>query len=1461
MSENTSVSTAINGSGSSVSLSSLTAPSAKTSSAMIVISPKALAGRLLKMEPGLKYRMNIDADDIQNIDIKDGDLIITLENGKTIVLENFEGAVFDKQSPAKLVFETAQDKSDFFNFLSRIDKAETEGLDTEGAIEPTAVSLEDQLAEELAAIEPAAGPSAGGGRGGFGFRSAVDDANLNGLDDTGAINPTELQYNLGANDELTLGVPPQATAPVITDSIPVIPGPAGLDVDESDMNGGTTSVSGSTSANFGLDGPGTFYGNGAVNTNGLTFNGQPITVGFNASTGVYTGIAGGTTVFTLTINPDGSYDFVLFENVDHPDFTNHNDRVEITFGVTAEDADGDTDTDVITIGILDDGLTAVDDVSSMAQATNATITGNALSNDDLSEDTANTITQIEFNGTALAVPAAGSVSIDGDFGTLTINADGTYTYDLFAGVNQQTNVTDTFTYTVTDNDGDTSTADIIITSTPGVDTPSGEIAGGADNVCVGEDGSTDVQFEASLGANAAPNEFLTVTVTGLNSSWGTYDFNGLGTYNATTSTWTVTLPAGTNLNEMFTFTPAANSDVDLTGLQMTVTSTNPDTGLTASVTDNFTVQVDAIADPVNVNGNDVGGDEGATLAFNVTATLQDTDGSESITGYTISGVPNGFTLSAGTFDAASGNWILGPGDLAGLTITPPNASYTGSITVTVTAFNTETPTDGECDPNNNDNSGSDTFDFTWTNLPETPTGQVNGGVEDICVNEDGTVDVQFEAALGAGASPTEFLTVTITGLNSSWGSFDFNGLGTYNAGTGTWTYSLPAGTNLNEMFTFTPGVQHSDIDLTGLQMTVTATDSASGQSVSITDNFEVTVDAVADAPNANANNVSGSESSAIALDVSASLVDTDGSESISSILISGLPSGFTLSAGTNLGGGVWSLTPGQLSGLQLNVPNGSEGTYTLTVEVISTETPTDGECTTGNNSATSTDTFTVTIGDDSAPNITNVESLVVDETDINGGSDTDSGAVTASFGNDGAGASFYGDGTSNLNGLTSNGNTITVSYSNGVYTGTAAGVTVFTLTINSNGTYEFELFENVDHTDASNHNDGFNISFGVTAQDSDGDTDTGTININILDDGPNAVNDTSTMDIGDSSVSGNALNNDDFGEDGGSITPGTFVGTHGTLVLNADGSYTYTLNDGVATVETSLDPTSADVAGNFDNFIRDGFRVENLSGQDLNWVTGAAGGSSGIGTGGNRVEGTTDHISVTFAESAEKVIVTVADIGSNDVNDGIDFLVALSDGTTVNYEYQLPAGAPSNGLVDIELDASMFGGLEIVGFLVYSASNSALGTVSFLLNNVTLVEPNTANLTDTFTYTITDGDGDTDTGTITINVNGAPPSSSSGSSSRVSTMSAPSEPAEEDSFAAPKTKGEKAANDSDIDINDVIYTANDTQNAINSFVADTTTNDNTAPADTGTNVVRFPVDTGSSAGTVHTEDTGTYGTF
>ncbi|WP_345773616.1 hypothetical protein, partial [Azospirillum oleiclasticum] len=75
----------------------------------------------------------------------------------------------------------------------------------------------------------------------------------------------------------------------------------------------------------------------------------------------------------------------------------------------------------------------------------------------------------------------------------------------------------------------------------------------------------------------------------------------------------------------------------------------------------------------------------------------------------------------------------------------------------------------------------------------------------------------------------------------------------------------------------------------------------------------MSVAAAADAPALVVADAAGAEDSAIALDLSAALTDTDGSETLS-VTIAGLPDGATLSAGTDNGDGSWTLAPADLDG-------------------------------------------------------------------------------------------------------------------------------------------------------------------------------------------------------------------------------------------------------------------------------------------------------------------------------------------------------------------------------------------------------------------------------------------------------------------------------------------------------------------------------------------------------------------
>jgi Ca2+-binding RTX toxin-like protein len=100
-----------------------------------------------------------------------------------------------------------------------------------------------------------------------------------------------------------------------------------------------------------------------------------------------------------------------------------------------------------------------------------------------------------------------------------------------------------------------------------------------------------------------------------------------------------------------------------------------------------------VADAPGLSVLDATGTEDNEITLNISGSL--TDGSETL-GFTISGVPEGATFSAGT-DNGDGSWTFALEDLAELTITPP-ADSEASFDLTVTAVSTDGTSTAESDP-------------------------------------------------------------------------------------------------------------------------------------------------------------------------------------------------------------------------------------------------------------------------------------------------------------------------------------------------------------------------------------------------------------------------------------------------------------------------------------------------------------------------------------------------------------------------------------------------------------------------------------------------------------------------------------------------------------------------------------------------------------------------------------------
>lgn len=123
-------------------------------------------------------------------------------------------------------------------------------------------------------------------------------------------------------------------------------------------------------------------------------------------------------------------------------------------------------------------------------------------------------------------------------------------------------------------------------------------------------------------------------------------------------------------------------------------------------------------------------------------------------------------------------------------------------------------------------------------------------------------------------------------------------------------------------------------------ITLSAFDGAAGS----TRSFNLTVQPAPDAPSIiRANSPGGTfdGANAVWLDIQAEL--NDPSETLAEIEISNVPTGLTLSKGTNKGGGVWSLTPADLSNLYLDGPGDRwqdlSGTSALRVRARSQVSP------------------------------------------------------------------------------------------------------------------------------------------------------------------------------------------------------------------------------------------------------------------------------------------------------------------------------------------------------------------------------------------------------------------------------------------------------------------------------------------------------------------------------------------
>ncbi|MBI3506641.1 MAG: tandem-95 repeat protein, partial [Proteobacteria bacterium] len=559
----------------------------------------------------------------------------------------------------------------------------------------------------------------------------------------------------------------------------------------------------------------------------------------------------------------------------------------------------------------------------------------------------------------------------------------------------------------------------------------------------------------------------------------------------------------------------------------------------------------------------------------------------------------------------------------------------------------------------------------------------------------------------------------------------------------------------------------------------------------------------------------------VPLNVSVATPDADGSESLS-VKISGLPTGSLLkdASGATLtpnGSGVYTLTPAQLPGLTVTTPAGYSGQVTANVVA----TATDG---TSVASASTSGNVSVNVAD-AAPTAPGGTTTTPASTTLSGqlaGSDADGDKLTFSIAQNGGPAhgtlTVNPDGsykyvpTSGYNGTDSftyrisdgRGGTTTGTVSltvgtvnvapvaqngaahgaednqvTGRATATDANGDTLTYSIPANGAPAHGVVTmNADgsytYTPAANYNG--TDSFTYTVSDGRGGTSTGTITVSL-----DAVNDkpvaTAATISGneDNSVSGRVVATD---VDGDALTfsvPANGGPAHGTVTMNADGTFnyvpaanfngtdtfTYQVSDGkggITTAQVSVNvaavndaPTTAGAAasGNEDTQISGRVVANDVDGDTLSFAVPSNGGPA-HGTVAMNADGSYTYTPAANFNGSDSFTYTVSDGKGGTTTGTVQVSVAsVNDAPTTT-------GGTASGNEDTPITGRLVGADvdgDALTFSVPAQGAPQHGTVTVASDGSYTYTPGANyNGTDSFTYTVADGKGGTTTGTIAIDV-------------------------------------------------------------------------------------------------------------
>jgi VCBS repeat-containing protein len=234
-------------------------------------------------------------------------------------------------------------------------------------------------------------------------------------------------------------------------------------------NDGPTVVS---DANVAISGAAAVVGNVLANDSDIDGDAISVSAVRNLAGNVGGPVNG--TYGTLVLNADGSYTYSVNPALAAVSNLAPGATAIDSFTYTVRDANNAVATTTLAVTVVgtNDGPRAVNDARTIQEdAAVLTTSGTALSND--TDPDGGILSVVSVNGVTANVAA----SVSGTYGSLTMGADGAYTYALnnastaVQELRVGQSVTDTFSYTISDGQGGEATASVIVTVTGRNDAP------------------------------------------------------------------------------------------------------------------------------------------------------------------------------------------------------------------------------------------------------------------------------------------------------------------------------------------------------------------------------------------------------------------------------------------------------------------------------------------------------------------------------------------------------------------------------------------------------------------------------------------------------------------------------------------------------------------------------------------------------------------------------------------------------------------------------------------------------------------------------------------------------------------------------------------------------------------------------------------------------------------------------